>query len=141
MLLTNLLGHDIGSTFVFKLSFPRIEGALVILKRNFLMEDWIRKSFSLHHFRNRHLVFGLLAYNNLLEYYSGSTFLLKLCFPRICSSLVERVLAILIGKFFDSKLKPKIIRIYSNNFTKWSNTLKQVVWVCLTILWDWRLKD
>ena len=31
--------------------------------------------------------------------------------------------------------------------TKWSNTLKQfvgrirrMVWVCLTILWDWRLK-
>ena len=35
----------------------------------------------------------------------------------------------------------------STNSTKWSNTLKQfvgnsqwIVWVCLTILWGWRLK-
>ena len=35
----------------------------------------------------------------------------------------------------------------STKFTKWSNTLKQfvgfcrrIVWVCLTILWDWHLR-
>ena len=39
------------------------------------------------------------------------------------------------------------INLLSTNFTKWSNTLKQfvgcyrqIVWVCLTILWDWRFK-
>ena len=40
-----------------------------------------------------------------------------------------------------------LINSWSANFTKWSNTTKkfasgcpQIVWVCLTIFWDWRLK-
>lgn len=96
--------------------FQELKVHLLYLRENFLMEDKTRKSFFLHHFRNPHLVFGLLAYDNLLEYDIGSAFFLKLTFPRVYSSLVESVLAILIGKFFDSKLKPKIIRIYSNVF-------------------------
>ena len=39
------------------------------------------------------------------------------------------------------------VNLLSANFTKWSNTLKQflrccrrIVWLCLTILWDWRFK-
>ena len=40
-----------------------------------------------------------------------------------------------------------LINPLSANLTKWSNILKQyvgnfrrIVWVCLTILWGWRLK-
>ena len=28
----------------------------------------------------------------------------------------------------------------SANPTKWSGPLKQIFWVCLTVLWGWRLK-
>ena len=37
------------------------------------------------------------------------------------------------------KAKPQINPLNAS-FTKWSNTLKQFVGFCLTILWDWRLK-
>ena len=56
---------------------------------------------------------------------------------------------ILIKKYHNNKIKVKkfnfkVLKFFSVNplnakFTKWSNTLK-VVSVCLTILWDWRLK-
>ena len=36
--------------------------------------------------------------------------------------------------------RSQFINPLSANFTKWSNTLKQLSWVCLTILRDWRLK-
>ena len=43
--------------------------------------------------------------------------------------------------------KLNAVNSLSSNQTKWSNTLRQfagnswrIVWACLTILWDWRLK-
>ena len=51
--------------------------------------------------------------------------------------------------FFEIFLFPKILSLnpLSANPTKWSNTLKEfvrkswrIIWVCLTILWGWRLK-
>ena len=54
---------------------------------------------------------------------------------------------ILHGVHQGSILGPLLFNPLSPNPTKWSNTLKQfignsrrIVWVCLTILWDWRLK-
>ena len=56
---------------------------------------------------------------------------------------------VLLGKFTTDPLEKSIWQVnpLSANFTKWSNALKQfvgccrrIVWVCLTILWDWRFK-
>ena len=53
-------------------------------------------------------------------------------------------------KYVDGSNLPIVsdINPLSANPTKWTNTLKQfvgccprIVWVCLTILWDWRLKS
>ena len=47
------------------------------------------------------------------------------------------------SKFFESfasDIGIKVINPLSANPTKWSNAFKQIVWKCLTIMWDWRLK-
>ena len=48
-------------------------------------------------------------------------------------------------KFLIEYQNVKIVNPLNASFTKWSNTLKQFVGfcrrLCLTILWDWRLKS
>ena len=38
------------------------------------------------------------------------------------------------------RIANSVLNPLSANPTEWPNTLKQIVWVCLTILWNWRLK-
>ena len=59
----------------------------------------------------------------------------------LISEVIKSVTAIFTHHALSEHLNP-----LSTNPTKWSNTLKQfvgffrrIVWVCLTILWDWRL--
>ena len=57
------------------------------------------------------------------------------------TSLIQRTFkSPVYWKAFHSAKTFRPIMPLSDNPTKWSNTVKQFVWVCLTILWDWRLK-
>ena len=75
-----------------------------------------------------------------------------------CSKLLIKILDkcadIMLNEFRVNNEDPKMTSIdrifepFSTNPTKWSNTLKQfvgnrrrIVWLSLTILWVWRLKD
>ena len=88
--------------------FQELKMHLLYLRENFLMEDKTENAF--FHIWYSVYLHTMIFLNTILAALFSETF------PRIYSSLVESVLAILIGNFFDSKLKPKIIRIYSNVF-------------------------
>ena len=42
--------------------------------------------------------------------------------------------------YFEQNVNAKGVNPFSANPAKWSNTLKRIVWVCLTILWYLLLK-
>ena len=62
---------------------------------------------------------------------------------RSCKTMIPAYIAI----YFPFTINFPINSL-SVNLTKWSNTLKdfvgksrRIAWVCLTIVWGWRLKD